>query len=143
MTNLQQYVVAEEPGPGGVKKTFSFPAGESPGDMTLLRAAVAANQPQDAFIPEDFDEGDDADEIYVETFGNMGPVQTPMQTYMGEQAMAQTIPSTNMNFEPVRMMNNGNQQHYFYQQHQPQTNLNSSNGNYIQVGYDATRACLC
>ncbi|VDL96936.1 unnamed protein product [Schistocephalus solidus] len=53
---IQQYLVAEEPGPGGVKKVFSFPMGAEPGDLTLLRAAVSANRPKDAYIPEENDD---------------------------------------------------------------------------------------
>ncbi|VDN41996.1 unnamed protein product [Dibothriocephalus latus] len=53
---IQQYLVAEEPGPGGVKKVFNFPLGSEPGDLTLLRAAVSANRPKDAFIPEENDD---------------------------------------------------------------------------------------
>nr|VZI37104.1 unnamed protein product [Spirometra erinaceieuropaei] len=53
---IQQYLVSEEPGPGGVKKVFSFPLGMEPGDLTLLRAAVSANRPKDAYIPEENDD---------------------------------------------------------------------------------------
>ncbi|VDD77504.1 unnamed protein product [Mesocestoides corti] len=53
---IQKYLVAEEVGPGGVKSVFSFPGGVEPSDLTLLRAAISANQPKDAFIPEENDD---------------------------------------------------------------------------------------
>nr|CDS15465.1 hypothetical protein EgrG_000786400 [Echinococcus granulosus] len=53
---IKKYLVSEEVGPGGVKSVFSFPDGMEPSDLTLLRAAISANQPKDAFIPEDNDD---------------------------------------------------------------------------------------
>lgn len=53
---IKKYLVSEEVGPGGVKSVFSFPDGMEPSDLTLLRAAISANQPKDAFIPEENDD---------------------------------------------------------------------------------------
>lgn len=53
---IKKYLVSEEVGPGGVKSVFSFPGGMEPSDLTLLRAAISANQPKDAFIPEENDD---------------------------------------------------------------------------------------
>ncbi len=80
---IQQYLISEEMGPGGVKSVFNFPGGVEPSDLTLLRAAIAANQPKDAFIPEENDDLEEQLNIQlqnacpdIETL-QQGPVQPP------------------------------------------------------------------
>ncbi|VDL21462.1 unnamed protein product [Hymenolepis diminuta] len=122
---IKKFLVSEEIGPGGVKSVFSFPGGMEPSDLTLLRAAVSANAPKDAFIPE---ENDDLEEQLNRQLEKtcMDPRSIQM---VHEQALQQSSqpqqppPPQNQPIYTVSRamsacMNNGNITHMTVQHHQ-------------------------
>ena len=100
---ISKYLVAEEMGPGGVKSVFSFPGGMEPSDLTLLRAAISANQPKDSFIPEENDDLEEqlnlqleracVDPQSLQLLHNQAPLQSQLQSQLPIQHM-QTVSRT-------------------------------------------------
>ncbi|KAM7541380.1 hypothetical protein Aperf_G00000028374 [Anoplocephala perfoliata] len=96
---IKKYLISEEVGPGGVKSVFSFPGGMEPSDLTLLRAAISANQPKDAFIPEENDDLEEQLNRQLEKTCvdprsiHMVHEQSPHQVQQHQQLHSQTRPS--------------------------------------------------
>ncbi|VDM33520.1 unnamed protein product [Hydatigera taeniaeformis] len=100
---IKKYLVSEEIGPGGVKSVFSFPDGMEPSDLTLLRAAISANQPKDAFVPEENDDLEEQlnrqlEKACVDTRG-LQSVSTP--------APQRSQPQTSMPIQHIQSVSHG------------------------------------
>lgn len=128
---IKKFLVSEEVGPGGIKSVFSFPGGMEPSDLTLLRAAISANAPKDAFVPEDNEDLEEQLNLQLEKTC-MDPRSVHMVHEQNSHQQSQTSgpalsppPSQHQN-QPMytvgramgTSMNNGNIMHMTVQHHQ-------------------------
>ncbi|VDO06383.1 unnamed protein product [Rodentolepis nana] len=125
---IKRFLVSEEVGPGGVKSVFSFPGGMEPSDLTLLRAAISANAPKDAFIPEENDDLEEQlnhqlektcmDPRSIQMIHEQTPIQQPQQSNHPQPPPPPNQPMYTVSRAMGASMNNGNILHMTVQHHQ-------------------------
>ncbi|VDK20532.1 unnamed protein product [Taenia asiatica] len=133
---IKKYLVSEEVGPGGVKSVFSFPDGMEPSDLTLLRAAISANQPKDAFIPEENDDLEEqlnrqlektcVDSRSLQPVSNQASQRSQLQTSMPIQHIQSVSHASGANM--LRGSGGGDLMHMVLQHHHQQRSNNPKMG---------------
>ncbi|KAL5111293.1 hypothetical protein TcWFU_001017 [Taenia crassiceps] len=129
---IKKYLVSEEVGPGGVKSVFSFPDGMEPSDLTLLRAAISANQPKDAFVPEENDDLEEqlnrqlektcVDSRSLQSMSNQASYRSQSQTSMPVQHIQSVSHASGSNM--IRGGSGGDLMHMVVQHHRHQRSNN-------------------
>nr|CDS28402.1 conserved hypothetical protein [Hymenolepis microstoma] len=125
---IKRFLVSEEVGPGGIKSVFSFPGGMEPSDLTLLRAAISANAPKDAFIPEENDDLEEQlnhqlektcmDPRSIQMIHEQTPLQQSQQPGHPQPPPPPNQPMYTVSRAVGASMNNGNILHMTVQHHQ-------------------------